>query len=52
MERARKMPLTITWVAPRDGLVLKRTPVEGMKRQRPGGLCRLRFSSVARCSPM
>jgi membrane fusion protein, copper/silver efflux system len=31
IERTRKVPLTITWVAPRDGLVLERNAVEGMK---------------------
>ena len=31
MERTRKVPMAITWSAPRDGLVLQRTAVEGMK---------------------
>ena len=31
MERTRKVPMAITWASPRDGLVLQRTAVEGMK---------------------
>ena len=31
MERTRKVPMAITWTAPRDGVVLERTAVEGMK---------------------
>ena len=31
MERTRKVPMAITWAAPRDGLILQRTAVEGMK---------------------
>ncbi len=31
MERTRKVPMAITWSSPRDGLVLQRTAVEGMK---------------------
>jgi Cu(I)/Ag(I) efflux system membrane fusion protein len=31
MERTRKVPMAITWSAPRDGLVLQRTAIEGMK---------------------
>ncbi|MCK9907997.1 efflux RND transporter periplasmic adaptor subunit [Microbacteriaceae bacterium K1510] len=31
IERTRKVPLSITWRAPRDGVVLERNVVEGMK---------------------
>ena len=31
MERTRRVPMAITWSSPRDGLVLQRTAVEGMK---------------------
>ncbi|KMO22842.1 efflux RND transporter periplasmic adaptor subunit [Methylobacterium indicum] len=31
MERTRKVPMAITWSSPRDGLVLQRTAVEGMR---------------------
>jgi Cu(I)/Ag(I) efflux system membrane fusion protein len=35
IERARKVPLTITWTAPRDGIILERNVVDGM-RAMPG----------------
>ena len=31
MERTRKVPLTIAWTAPRDGIVLERNVTDGMK---------------------
>jgi len=31
MERTRKVPMAITWSSPRDGIVLQRTAIEGMK---------------------
>ncbi len=31
MERTRTVPMAITWASPRDGLVLQRTAIEGMK---------------------
>jgi|APThiThiocy_ev2_2_1041544.scaffolds.fasta_scaffold04276_11 Cu(I)/Ag(I) efflux system membrane fusion protein len=31
IERTRKVPLSMTWRAPRDGIVLQRNAVEGMK---------------------
>ncbi|MFC5508579.1 MULTISPECIES: efflux RND transporter periplasmic adaptor subunit [Hyphomicrobiales] len=31
IERTRKVPLTITWPAPRDGVVLERTAIDGMR---------------------
>jgi Cu(I)/Ag(I) efflux system membrane fusion protein len=35
MEKARAVPLTIAWSAPRDGIVLERNAIEGMRAQ-PG----------------
>ena len=31
MERTRKVPMAITWSAPRDGVVLERNAIEGMR---------------------
>ncbi|MEQ8396154.1 efflux RND transporter periplasmic adaptor subunit [Thalassobaculum sp.] len=31
IERTRRVPLTVTWTAPRDGIVLERNVAEGMK---------------------
>ncbi len=31
IERTRKVPLTITWSSPRDGVVLERNAIDGMK---------------------
>ncbi|AWB25925.1 MULTISPECIES: efflux RND transporter periplasmic adaptor subunit [Methylobacterium] len=31
MERTRKVPMAITWSSPRDGVVLERNAIEGMK---------------------
>ncbi|MFX5998955.1 efflux RND transporter periplasmic adaptor subunit, partial [Acinetobacter baumannii] len=31
MERTRKVPMAITWSSPRDGVILQRTAIEGMK---------------------
>ncbi|MBK3405252.1 efflux RND transporter periplasmic adaptor subunit [Methylorubrum populi] len=31
MERTRKVPMAITWTSPRDGVVLERSAIEGMK---------------------
>ncbi|QXX76632.1 efflux RND transporter periplasmic adaptor subunit [Methylovirgula sp. HY1] len=31
IERTRKIPLTITWSSPRDGVVLERNAIDGMK---------------------
>jgi Cu(I)/Ag(I) efflux system membrane fusion protein len=41
IERTRKVPLSITWRAPRDGLVLERNAVEGMKAQAGAVLFRI-----------
>jgi len=35
IERSRKVPVTITWSAPRDGIVLERNAIDGM-RAMPG----------------
>lgn len=35
IERTRKVPMTITWPAPRDGIILERAAVDGM-RAMPG----------------
>jgi Cu(I)/Ag(I) efflux system membrane fusion protein len=37
IERSRKVPLTINWSAPRDGIVLERNAIEGMRAQ-PGDI--------------
>jgi len=41
IERARKVPLSMTWLAPRDGVVLERNVVDGMKTEAGGVLFRL-----------
>jgi Cu(I)/Ag(I) efflux system membrane fusion protein len=41
IERTRKVPLSITWTSPRDGLVLERNAVEGMKAQAGAVLFRI-----------
>lgn len=41
MERSRKVPMTIVWTAPRDGVVLERNVVEGMKVTAGASLFRL-----------
>ena len=38
IERTRKVPLTITWTAPRDGVVIERSVSDGM-RAMPGDCC-------------
>ncbi len=45
IERTRKVPLTITWSSPRDGLVLERNAVEGMKA--PAGTVLFRIADVS-----
>jgi Cu(I)/Ag(I) efflux system membrane fusion protein len=46
LERTRKVPLTFTWSAPRDGIILERNVVDG-QRVRPGDvLFRLADHSV------
>ncbi len=41
IERSRKVPLTINWSAPRDGIVLERNVVDGMKMVAGDSLFRL-----------
>ncbi|MBD3847317.1 MULTISPECIES: efflux RND transporter periplasmic adaptor subunit [Bosea] len=41
IERNRKVPLTINWSAPRDGIVLERSVSDGMKMTAGGSLFRL-----------
>ena len=45
IERTRKVPLSIDWRSPRDGLVLERNAVEGMKA--PAGQVLFRIADVA-----
>ncbi|RUW60702.1 efflux RND transporter periplasmic adaptor subunit [Mesorhizobium sp. M7A.F.Ca.US.008.03.1.1] len=46
MERTRKVPLSMTWRAPRDGIVLERNAVDGMKASPGEVLFRLADVSV------
>ena len=46
MERTRKVPMAITWSSPRDGLVLQRTAIEGMKAAAGDTLFRIGDISV------
>lgn len=41
IERTRKVPLTISWTSPRDGLVLERNAIDGMKAQAGAVLFRI-----------
>jgi Cu(I)/Ag(I) efflux system membrane fusion protein len=41
IEHSRKVPLTINWSAPRDGIVLERSVSDGMKMAAGGSLFRL-----------
>jgi Cu(I)/Ag(I) efflux system membrane fusion protein len=41
IERTRKVPLTIVWAAPRDGIVLERNVVDGMRMASGDSLFRL-----------
>ncbi|MGE0024892.1 MAG: efflux RND transporter periplasmic adaptor subunit [Hyphomicrobium sp.] len=45
IERTRKVPLTIGWSSPRDGLVLERNAIEGMKA--PAGQILFRIADVS-----
>lgn len=45
MERTRKVPLSIVWSAPRDGLVLERNATEGMKA--PSGQVLFRLADIS-----
>lgn len=46
IERTKTAPLTITWTAPRDGVILERTAVEGMRAMPGDVLFRLADTSV------
>jgi membrane fusion protein, copper/silver efflux system len=46
IERTREVPLTITWPAPRDGIVLERNVVDGMRAMPGDVLFRLADHSV------
>ena len=46
IERSRKAPITITWSAPRDGLVLERNVVDGMRAMPGDVLFRLADTST------
>ena len=45
MERTRTVPAAITWSAPRDGIVLERGAVEGMKA--PAGMVLFRIADIS-----
>ena len=46
MERTRRVPMAITWTAPRDGVVLQRAAIEGMKAAAGDTLFRIGDISV------
>ena len=46
MERTRKVPMAITWSSPRDGVILQRTAIEGMKAAAGDTLFRIGDISV------
>ena len=46
MERTRTVPMAITWAAPRDGIVLERAAVEGMRAEAGATLFRIADVSV------
>lgn len=46
IEKARSVPLTIAWSAPRDGVVLERNAIEGMRAQPGDVLFRIADTSV------
>ena len=46
IERTRKPPISITWTAPRDGVVLERAAIDGMKMSPGDVLFRLADTSV------
>ena len=45
MERTRTVPMAITWSSPRDGIVLERGAVEGMKA--PAGMVLFRIADLS-----
>ncbi|WEF51646.1 efflux RND transporter periplasmic adaptor subunit [[Pseudomonas] carboxydohydrogena] len=46
IDRTKTVPLTITWTAPRDGVILERTAIEGMRAMPGDVLFRLADTSV------
>ncbi|GGC68856.1 efflux RND transporter periplasmic adaptor subunit [Chelatococcus reniformis] len=46
IERTRKVPMAVTWSAPRDGVILERTAIEGMKAAAGDALFRIGDVSV------
>jgi Cu(I)/Ag(I) efflux system membrane fusion protein len=46
IERSRNVPTSIEWTAPRDGIVLERNAIEGMRVQAGGVLFRIADHSV------
>jgi Cu(I)/Ag(I) efflux system membrane fusion protein len=46
MEKSRTVPTSIEWTAPRDGIVLERNAIEGMRAQPGGVLFRIADHSV------
>ena len=46
IERSRNVPTSIEWTAPRDGIVLERSAIEGMRVQPGGVLFRIADHSV------
>jgi membrane fusion protein, copper/silver efflux system len=46
MEKSRNVPISIEWTAPRDGIVLERNAIEGMRAQPGGVLFRIADHSV------
>lgn len=45
MERTRTVPMAITWSSPRDGIVLERGAIEGMKA--PAGMVLFRIADIS-----
>ena len=45
IERTRKVPLSITWTSPRDGIVLERNAIEGMRA--PTGEVLFRIADIS-----
>ena len=46
MEKSRNVPIAIEWTAPRDGIVLERNAIEGMRAQPGDVLFRIADHSV------
>ena len=46
IEKSRTVPTSIEWTAPRDGIILERSAIEGMRAQPGGVLFRVADHSV------